>query len=256
MKDSIQISAKTLGQLALGNFCTRCFWIRLQCRDKLPFAIFPGIFSSIDSFSKKVTASYFAEHGRVPRWFDGFGAVGTPIKVPHWSKFNITDKNTNITLTGVPDEILRRPDGSLFIGDYKCARFTDKADELLPLYTVQINAYGYITERVGLGHASGMGLLYYEPPSELAVEDTDKLITSDGFLMTFTAKVLPIEPNTEMIPPLLGRVREIADLPSAPAGRQGCKDCALLDNLVVIATRRDPSPQRSPQKGGRAHAKA
>jgi len=251
MQELIQISAKTLGQLALPNFCERCFWVRQRCHDKFPFAIFPGIFSSIDSYSKKVTAAHFATHGRVPHWFNAFGEIGTPIKVPHWSKFNITDEATGTTLTGVPDEILRRPNGTVFIGDYKCARFTDKADELLPLYAVQANGYGYISERVGLGRASGMGLLYYEPPSALAVEDTDTLIGKDGFLMRFSAKVLPIEPNTKMIPPLLARVREIADLSCAPSGRVGCKDCALLENLVAVAAPRTPKSKAAPRNGGR-----
>src|SRR5271154_2726081 len=73
MQQLIQISAKTIGQLALPSFCERCFWVRLRCHDKFPFAIFPGIFASIDSYSKKVTAAHFATHGRVPLWFDGFG---------------------------------------------------------------------------------------------------------------------------------------------------------------------------------------
>jgi hypothetical protein len=251
MQELIQISAKTLGQLALPTFCDRCFYVRLRCHDRIPYAIFPGIFSSIDSFSKKVTASHFAKHGRVPHWFDRFGELGTPIRVPHWSKFNITDATTGITLTGVPDEILRRPDGTLFIGDYKCARFTDKADELLPLYAVQTNVYAHIAQAVGLGHTSGMGLLYYEPPSELAVEDTDTLIGKDGFLMRFSAKVLPIELNTKMVPPLLARVREIANLPYAPSGRDGCKDCALLENLVAVAAPRTPKSKAAPRIGGR-----
>jgi hypothetical protein len=239
MNDPIQISAKNLGQLVLDNFCERCFYIRLHCHDKLPFAIFPGIFSSIDGYSKKVTAAHFAKHGRVPLWFDGFGALGTPMKVPHWSKFNITDRDTNVTLTGVPDEMLVRQDESLFIGDYKCARYTSTADELLPLYIVQLNSYAYIAERLRMGDVSGLGLLYYEPPSNLAVEDTDTLITKDGFFMNFTPKVLPIKLDTRPIPFLLSKVREVYDSPGAPGGRTGCKDCALLKGLVSVATQHD-----------------
>src|SRR5205814_9298993 len=55
MKTQLRISAKTLGLLALPNFCSRCFHTRMHCGDKLPFQIFPGIFASIDSYSKKVT---------------------------------------------------------------------------------------------------------------------------------------------------------------------------------------------------------
>ena len=47
MNRQIQISAKNLGALALPAFCPRCFWIRMKCGGKLPYQIFPGIFSSI-----------------------------------------------------------------------------------------------------------------------------------------------------------------------------------------------------------------
>jgi len=251
MLNPIQISAKSLGQLALANFCPKCFWVRLHCHDKFPFAIFPGIFSSIDSYSKKVTAAHFATHGRVPRWFDGFGEIGVPIKVPHWSKFNVVDKSTNITLTGMPDELLQRRDNSLFIGDYKCARYTDRADELLPMYSVQLNVYAYIAKQTAVGTASGLGLLYYEPAAALPASDTDDLIKPEGFLMRFTAKVLPIPLNVKAIPPLLARVREIHDLTCAPAGREGCKDCALLEALVAVAAQGVQQAELLQRNGGR-----
>ena len=55
----IRISAKNLGQLVLDDFCPRCFWLKLKLGFKLPFQIFPGIFSTIDSYSKKITWQYF-----------------------------------------------------------------------------------------------------------------------------------------------------------------------------------------------------
>ena len=45
----LRISAKSLGELALPDFCPRCFWLKTKARGKLPFQIFPGIFSSIDA---------------------------------------------------------------------------------------------------------------------------------------------------------------------------------------------------------------
>jgi len=44
----LRISAKNLGELALSDFCPRCFWLKLHAK-RLPFQIFPGIFSSIDA---------------------------------------------------------------------------------------------------------------------------------------------------------------------------------------------------------------
>lgn len=85
----IRISAKYLGALALPNSCLRCFWLKLHLRHRLPYQIFPGIFSSIDGFTKRVVHAYFGEHG--------------------------------VLLTGAADGILVRDDASFVIVDYKTA---------------------------------------------------------------------------------------------------------------------------------------
>ena len=49
-----RLSAKNIGELALPNFCQRCFWIRMRLGNKVPFRTPPpGIFSSIDAFTKR-----------------------------------------------------------------------------------------------------------------------------------------------------------------------------------------------------------
>ena len=234
MKTQLRISAKTLGLLALPTFCPRCFWVRMRCGDKLPFQIFPGIFASIDSYSKKVTERHVALRGRIPRWFDGFGDLGTPIPVPHWSKFNVVDPETNILLTGVPDEILRHQLRGLWIGDYKCARFSNTQDDLAQMYVTQLNAYAFIAPRVGLGSVYGLGLLYYEPVTDIAVTEVDALVGDDAFSMRFAPKLLPIKVQPDLIPLLLQRARDICDLPSVPTSAPGCRDCMLLDALVAV----------------------
>lgn len=236
MTTQLRISGKNLGQLALADFCPRCFWIRMKCGEKLPFQIFPGIFSSLDSYQKKVTNLHFTKHRFIPNWFDGFGKLGQPISVPHHSKFRIVDKKTNILLTGVPDEILRGTNGSLFIGDYKTARYTGNQDDLLPMYVTQLNSYAVIAERIGLGRVTGLGLIYYEPATDIGVSDIDSVTDDDGFSMRFVAKLLPIKLQPKSIPPLLRRVRNICDRPTAPAGREGCEDCERLEQLVEVAT--------------------
>jgi len=43
------ISAKNLGELAMPDFCPRCFWLKTHAK-QLPFQIFPGdLHSSIDA---------------------------------------------------------------------------------------------------------------------------------------------------------------------------------------------------------------
>lgn len=55
----LRISAKALGELALPDFCLRCFWLKLHAR-RLPFQIFPGIFRSIDVYTKRVVHAWRA----------------------------------------------------------------------------------------------------------------------------------------------------------------------------------------------------
>ena len=103
--DEIRISAKNLGQLLLRDYCPRCLYIKLRLGNTLPWSIFPGIFSSIDSYSTKITWQYFEKYGKLPKWFAPFGQCIMPIKVPHHSKFSIIDEVSNVRLTGVPDDI-------------------------------------------------------------------------------------------------------------------------------------------------------
>jgi hypothetical protein len=238
MKELIRISAKDLGAVALPTFCERCFWLRMKCRGKLPFQIFPGIFSSIDSYSKTVTAAYFRQHVRLPKWFDSFGELGAPIKVPGWSKFNIIDNDFNILLTGVPDEILEHSRRGLWIGDYKTARLTDAQDELAPMYEIQLNCYALIAETIGMGSVYGLGLLYYEPVTVFAEEDPDFLIRDDGFFLRFAPKLKPLEIDLARISPLFRIVREICDTPECPPGRIGCVDCSNLTRLLEASQTR------------------
>jgi hypothetical protein len=235
----IRISAKDLGVLALPNFCPRCFWIRMHCANKLPFQIFPGIFSSIDSYTKKVTSAHFARYDQLPSWLGKLGEIGKPVKVPHYSKFCIVDQKTNILLSGVPDEILKRDDGSHFIIDYKTSKFTKTQDSLLPMYKVQLNAYAYIGMRQGFDPVSGIALVYMEPQTDLTLEELDSILREDGFLMGFAGHVLPLKLEAEQrIPPLLKEVRRIYDLEPTPPGIQDCRDCKLLDQLMANVTGR------------------
>jgi len=178
---------------------------------------------------------HFQQHERVPDWFGGFGSLGKPMKVPHYTKFSVIEPNVNILLTGVPDEILYKTDDSYFIVDYKTAKFTGTQDKLLPMYEVQLNAYAYIGERVGFKPVSGLGLIYYEPQTGISADEVDSFILDDGFSMNFSGKLLPIELKPDNIPVLLKRVREIYDLSQPPNQVEGCKDCGLLDTLLSIA---------------------
>ena len=134
---ALQISGKDLGALAQAGFCPRCFWISRRAR--LPWQIFPGIFSSIDSYSKKVVHGEF-DKGRAPAWLAPLGPLTGYREPPSAHRFRVPLAEHGILLTGAPDAIFERADGTLVIADYKTSRFTPHQDRLLPVYRVQLNA--------------------------------------------------------------------------------------------------------------------
>jgi hypothetical protein len=230
----LRISAKNLGQLALPTFCPRCFWLKLRLGNKLPWQIFPGIFSSIDSFTKRVTAHWLAQHQTTPPWLAGFGELVQSIDPPHWSRFKAVDPATGIELRGVPDHIFRGKDKTLLVIDNKTARFTPGQDALLPLYQVQLNAYAWLAERIGLGQVSAIALVYFEPLTDLSPVELGEYTRNEGFDMPFRAKSLPLALDLKSIPPLLKHVRQIADPEAPPPSRTGCTDCRALDQITDL----------------------
>jgi len=229
----IQISAKNLGYLALPNHCPRCFYLKLRLGFKLPWQIFPGIFSSIDSYSKKITWGYYQKYNRLPPWFNKFGKFAKPVPSPHFSKFFIVDADMNVKLTGVMDDVFLCEDGSFFIVDYKTARFTENQDKLLPVYKVQLNGYAYIFDRMGMGKVGGLVLVYYEPQTEVDADRFDSLLLERGFNMNFKAHLLKLDLDAEgVVKPLLKKVRELGDREDVPEGRRGCEDCGKLGEII------------------------
>lgn len=224
---ALRISAKNLGHLALPNACPRCFWI--QTHFKLPYQIFPGIFSSIDAYTKKVIHLHLAETGHLPNWMSGFGDIGHPIHVPHHSKFFVTDPKTGVTLTGVPDEMTETGEG-LWILDYKTAKFTGNQDSLLPVYRAQLNGYALIAETLYQKPVVGLGLIYFEPVTDIAT--ADGLIDGAGMSMGFRTKLLPIEQDRELVPALLAQAKAIYELHKPPDGLKSCRECELLMALT------------------------
>ena len=234
MTTQIRISAKNLGELALPNFCPRCFWLKQRLNNKLPFQIFPGIFSSIDSYTKTIVHSWFDAHKCCPVWLQGIGELTGYVNPPHFSKFNIVDPDTNILLTGTPDGIFRKANGGYVIADYKTAKFTGTQDSLLPIYQVQMNGYALIGEQRGIKPVTDLVLIYMEPVTGREVLDESLHYRDDGFLMGFKANILRLGIDALSIQPLLGMVREIYELQSPPDGLPGCTNCAILGNIVSV----------------------
>lgn len=232
MSKQIQISGKNLGALAMPDFCPRCFWLDMHL--KPPAGPFPSIFSSIDSYTKRAVQGWFDAHGSMPAWLSELNSVVGYKPAPHWSRFFIEDQATNIKLTGSPDGIYVCRDGSHLIVDYKTAKYTANADTLMPIYEVQLNAYGLIGEQRGLSPVSGLVLIYMEPVTDEFTAIADNNVREAGFAMEFRANIHPLTINPGVVTPLLHRVRAIYDLPTAPLGLADCENCQYTNDLVAM----------------------
>src|SRR5437867_2064629 len=236
-RDRISISAKKLGEVALPDFCPRCFWIKLHVQYRPPFQVFPGIFSSIDSYTRKVVHQWFESHGEAPPWLSHIGRITGYRPPPHYSSFGIIDERLNIELRGSPDAIFVRPDRSHIIGDYKTAKYTATQDALFPMYETQLNAYALIGRQRGLAPVSGLALIYMEPVTDESAAAKRTNRRDEGFAMGFAAHVLRVEINLRSVCALLATVRDISDRRKPPAGREGCKECVRLDGLTTVVAR-------------------
>ncbi len=208
-----------------------------HCGNKLPYQIFPGIFSSIDSYGKRVVHSWFDRHGSAPSWLAGLGEIKEYRNPPHHTKFSILIQDIAVLVSGTPDAIFVRGDGSYLIVDYKTAKFTEYQDELFPMYDAQLNAYAFIGEHCGFAPVTGLALVYTEPVTDDLAAANDGHTTDAGFTLDFAAKILPVKIDPGKTPELCHAARELYDLATPPAPRTGCQDCRLLEGLLHVASR-------------------
>ena len=220
------------------DFCSRCFWIKLHSK-KLPWQIFPGIFSTIDAYTKKIVHQWIdrmigkvngreIEEATCPQFLKDLNINGY-LKVPHWSKFRV-ETEFGIILSGAPDDLLTCP-GGIHIPDYKTAKFTANQDKLFPMYEAQVNGYARIAEATGLV-VDSLSLIYMSPKTD----DTQVIIDGkfeDMFKMTFLPHYLAVKLDTASLDPLLERARKIYD-GEPPDCRDKCPDCEALGQIIDI----------------------
>jgi len=237
MTDQIKIGAKALGALNMPNACPRCFWIRQRAKT-LPFQIFAGIFSSIDSYTKKIVHASFDHYNHAPPWLPEFKNVLKYLKVPHWSRFMRTDRTTGVTVSGVMDDLFENINGTLVIPDYKTAKFTKTQDKLLPLYSAQLNIYAWIQASLSERAVEGLYLIYFEPitgpPNKADITWPIDKYTTGGFNMTFSAHTLKIKQEAGMVDKLLGKAKIIMEQAEPPTALSGCDDCIKLERLAEM----------------------
>ena len=213
---------------ALCGSCPRCYWIAYHL--ELPYqAPFPRVFNAIDASTKSAIRGHLDRHGRLPAWFPRLGPVAAYVSPDrlHWSAFRIQDPQTGLVLVGSPDDVFWMADGSYHIVDYKATKPTSPDEEPLPAYEIQLNAYAYIAERVGLAPVSGLSLIYLEPRRMLSTR------TELHAALVFRAirRSVRCDPRG-IIPPLLQRASAILSSATPPAGHPGCEDCRRLTRLL------------------------
>ncbi|MCR4263400.1 MAG: PD-(D/E)XK nuclease family protein [Candidatus Roizmanbacteria bacterium] len=212
------ISGKDLGQLALDDFCPRCFWLERH-NGKSP-QIFPGIFSTLDSLTKKSVRRSYAERSRQPDWLP-FADIK---RVVDFKQIKIPVEHGDWILSGTPDDVFQLTDGTFFIADYKTAKYSANQDRLIPMYRVQLNAYAYALPEQGISPISRLALVYCEPSENL---DTDT-----DFKLSFTINQHEIPLDTSEIPKLLLKAREILDSAKPPPANPSCKNiCAWVGKV-------------------------
>lgn len=237
----LKISAKNLGYTALESFCPRCYWLKLHTGHNLPWQSFPGIFSSIDAFTKKsihhiIDSSNERESRQVksngsyfeyPEWLKQIGDISGYETIKHWSKSLFRDEKSGITLSGVPDDIFVRRDGSKATIDWKTAKYSKNQDVLMPMYEIQINVYDIQTN-----YKSDLYLIYMEPLTEQS--DACNSIIDCGFCMNFNATVVPVKRDRSIVREALSKTRDIFEMQTAPPSKDGCKDCEKIDYIIGI----------------------
>lgn len=226
------ISATELGYYASSRFCLHCAWVRRHVKN-LPFQSFPGIFSTIDRYNKLIVRNHFDREISLPRWLDQLGKVERCVNPPHWSSFKVLDEESGITIRGEADGIFQMSDDSYTILDYKTSKYSSAQRGMLKAYEVQLNAYAYIGERLGLSPVSRLALVYMEPVTDEQTIQDPRLIDDKGFSMGFEATVVdvPLRPD-QLIPPLLRKVNEVGEMDRPPVALPGCKDCEALGSLI------------------------
>lgn len=231
---ALTISATNLSELAQPGYCPRCFWVKQKSR-RLPYQSFPGIFSSIDRYVKRMARHHFDSAGVLPAWFPAVGEVEGMETVPNYRSFAVTDPKSGVTLRGEPDEVLRLKGATYHIVDYKTARLTANAQSMFPRYVAQLNAYAYIGSRHAFSPVSGLSLIYFEPDTDVEADPGLAARTVDEFLLGFTPKlqVVDLKPDS-FIEELLRLAREILEQDAPPAGNGGCKECQAVEELVEM----------------------
>ena len=200
----------------------------------LPWQGFPGIFSTIDRYTKQVVVSHLQREGRLPPWMAEVGDAVEHLDPPHWARFKATDEATGVTLRGEADAIFRLADGACAIVDYKTSRYNPDNRSQHRIYRAQLNAYAWIAQRLDFPRLSRLVLAYMEPTTDPETVDIASSVAAEGFSLGFRPRLVEVELAPQrLIPPQLRQAARIHALTEPPQARDSCRDCAALEGLLA-----------------------
>lgn len=221
------IGVKDVGNLALPDFCPKCFWFE---RHFGPFpSPFPGIFNVIDKAAKDIVYRKFLSDKKLPQWLEIKDVVGLAsleeigkVEATQHRKYLVAlHQKSGWILRGSPDRVFKLKDNTLHIIDFKTAKFTEAQDSLFPLYEVQLNGYALLAYKIPI---SRLSLVYCEPKYDTL---------QDSFTLEFIPKIVNVNINKKIISELLIKAREIVELKTPPKPREGCRGtCFYVDKIV------------------------
>ena len=213
------LGARTLASLNVPGACPACFYVRLRARRDVPYQMnMPSILFAADRQVKEAVHRSIDAGRGLPPWMPMLGRAVGYVPDLSYKWFRHLDRRTNVSVCGVPDDLLIMDDGSVHVVDYKTATLSKKQREIMPLYEAQVSVYAYIAKRVGRrvpGPVRDLTLVYLEPRPDY--DDERKLA------MRFAVKAVAV-PNhaEELVPELLARAREIMEAETCPRHLEGC----------------------------------
>src|ERR1039458_4800655 len=228
--NEMRVSPSKLGALAAPDYCPLCYWRLQRLKFRKPFNFpMPGILNNLDAQHKQLVSVLLDRVGKLPAFFGSFRGATEMLPIEAISGFH---SETNLDLYGKPDLVLRNAQGKVMVIDNKTAKIKPATHPLSARYCAQINMYGMLLERCPDEYeVTKVALLYYEF-DPLTDDEIVANVGKDFMFARFTPELVEIEYDPEAIViPLLEKFRELLDLDDPPEGREGCKDCLLLESF-------------------------
>lgn len=225
----LKICARNAGQVELKKYCPRCCWYLLRLK-RMPFMMgMPGIMFYLEAIEKAYILAQLEDDGCLPRQFGPFSECTEPVKFPF--SFFAQHKETGVLVTAQPDMMLRMEDGDICLLDLKTAKQEGGGKMFLPQYENQVIGYSWVTEENGIGNIGKAGLVYCSVREDEFEQEPLEYKTRHGIHVPFDFEAHEVELDYPRFFDCLEEVNKVWHSRRPPAGKNGCKDCALLTRL-------------------------